>query len=119
MSDATRLSAPVPPGATMGILGGGQLGRMLALAAARVGLKTHIYSPPNEDAPAFQVSDAQTRAAFNDTVAMASFADACDVVTFEWENVPVASVEHIAGTRPIFPSARTLGVTQDRLFEKR
>ena len=119
MSETKRLPAPVPPGGTIGILGGGQLGRMLALAAARLGLKTHIYSPPNEDAPAFQVSDAQTQAAFDDPSALTTFAEACDAVTFEWENVPVASVEHIAGTRPIFPSARTLGVTQDRLLEKR
>jgi 5-(carboxyamino)imidazole ribonucleotide synthase len=119
MSETKRLLAPVPPGGTIGILGGGQLGRMLALAAARLGLKTHIYSPPNEDAPAFQVSDAQTQAAFDDMAALVSFAEACDVVTFEWENVPVASVEHIAGACPIFPNAKTLGVTQDRLFEKR
>jgi len=119
MSEAKRLLAPVPPGGTIGILGGGQLGRMLALAAARLGLKTHIYSPPHEDAPAFQVSDAQTQAAFDDTGALTSFAEACDVVTFEWENVPVTSVEQIARRRPILPSAGTLSVTQDRLFEKR
>ena len=118
MSDMKRLVAPVPPGGTIGILGGGQLGRMLALAAARLGLRTHIYSPPDEDAPAFQVSDAQTQAAFDDEAALAAFAGACDVVTFEWENVPVASVEHVAQARPIFPDARTLGVTQDRFLEK-
>ena len=118
MTDAKRLSTPVPPGGTIGILGGGQLGRMLALAAARLGLKTHIYSPPNEDAPAFQVSDAQTTAAFDDNAALTKFADACDVVTFEWENVPVATVERIATTGRIFPSATTLAVTQDRFTEK-
>jgi 5-(carboxyamino)imidazole ribonucleotide synthase len=118
MSDAKRLSAPVPPGGTIGILGGGQLGRMLALAAARLGLKTHIYSPPNEEAPAFQVSDAQTLAAFDDKAVLTKFAQACDVVTFEWENVPVATVEHIAKTRMVNPSAKTLGVTQDRFDEK-
>jgi 5-(carboxyamino)imidazole ribonucleotide synthase len=118
MSDTKRLSTPVPPGGTIGILGGGQLGRMLALAAARLGLKTHIYSPPNEDAPAFQVSDAQTLAAFDDKAALTKFAQACDVVTFEWENVPVATVEHIAQTRPVSPSAMTLAVTQDRFDEK-
>jgi len=118
MSDVKRLLAPVPPGGTIGILGGGQLGRMLALAAARLGLKTHIYSPPNEDAPAFQVSDAQTLAAFDDKAALTKFAEACDVVTFEWENVPVATVEHIAKTRAVYPNAKTLGVTQDRFDEK-
>jgi 5-(carboxyamino)imidazole ribonucleotide synthase len=118
MSDPKHLLAPVPPGGTIGILGGGQLGRMLALAAARLGLRTHVYSPPDEDAPAFQVSDARTRAAFDDKAALARFAEACDAVTFEWENVPVASVEHIARTRPIFPSGKTLAITQDRLLEK-
>jgi 5-(carboxyamino)imidazole ribonucleotide synthase len=118
MSDTKRLLAPVPPGGTIGILGAGQLGRMLALAAARLGLKTHIYSPPNEDAPAFHVSDARTQAAFDDKMALSEFAGVCDVVTFEWENVPVGSVEHVAQTRPIYPNASTLGVTQDRFFEK-
>jgi 5-(carboxyamino)imidazole ribonucleotide synthase len=110
--------APVPPGGTIGILGGGQLGRMLAMAAARLGLKTHVYSPPNEDAPAFQVSGAQTRAAFDDNAALARFAQSCDAVTFEWENVPVGTVEIIAGIKPVFPSAATLRVTQDRFDEK-
>ena len=118
MNDTKRLSTPVPPGGTIGILGGGQLGRMLALAAARLGLKTHVYSPPNEDAPAFQVSDAQTLAAFDDKAALTKFAEACDVVTFEWENVPVSTVEHIAKTRAVYPSAQTLAVTQDRFDEK-
>ncbi|HWE05098.1 MAG TPA: 5-(carboxyamino)imidazole ribonucleotide synthase [Rhizomicrobium sp.] len=118
MSDAKRLSTPVPPGGTIGILGGGQLGRMLAMAAARLGLKTHIYSPPNEDAPAFQVSDDHTSAAFDDKAALTKFAQACDVVTFEWENVPVATVEHIAQISSILPNAKTLGVTQDRFAEK-
>jgi 5-(carboxyamino)imidazole ribonucleotide synthase len=118
MSDAKRLSTPVPPGGTIGILGGGQLGRMLALAAARLGLKSHIYSPPNEDAPAFQVSDAQTLADFDNHAALTKFAEACDVVTFEWENVPVATVEHIAKTYAVYPSAKTLAVTQDRFDEK-
>jgi 5-(carboxyamino)imidazole ribonucleotide synthase len=102
----------------IGILGGGQLGRMLALAAARLGLRTHIYAPPNEDAPAFQVSAAQTVGAFDDEAAFAKFAQACDVVTFEWENVPVATVETIAQIKPVFPGAATLGMTQDRLTEK-
>lgn len=118
MSAARRLSSPVPPGGTIGILGGGQLGRMLALAAARLGLKTHIFSPPNEDAPAFQVSDARTQAAFDDKSALGKFAQACDVVTFEWENVPVATIEAVASIKPVFPNASTLGVTQDRLTEK-
>ena len=75
MSDAKMLSTPVPPGGTIGILGGGQLGRMLAMAAARVGLKAHIYSDV-ADAPAFQVCDAHTVAAYEDEAALAKFAKA-------------------------------------------
>ena len=118
MTSTPSRNAPVPPGGTIGILGGGQLGRMLALAAARLGLKTHIYSPPGEDAPAFQVSAAQTQAMFDDKAALTNFAGACDVVTFEWENVPVTTVEAIAASKSVFPSAATLGVTQDRFEEK-
>ena len=118
MSVTKRLVAPVAPGGTIGILGGGQLGRMLALAAARLGLKAHVYSPPNEDAPAFQVSDAQTCAAFDDAAALTAFARGCDVVTFEWENVPVATMEAIAAIVPAYPCAKTLAVTQDRFEEK-
>jgi 5-(carboxyamino)imidazole ribonucleotide synthase len=118
MSASQPLTDPVPPGGTIGILGGGQLGRMLALAAARLGLKAHTYSP-EDDAPAFQVSAARTLGSFDDRAALQSFARDCDVVTFEWENVPVGTVETIARTKPIFPSAATLGITQDRLTEKK
>jgi 5-(carboxyamino)imidazole ribonucleotide synthase len=104
----------VPPGGTIGILGGGQLGRMLALAAARLGLKCHIYSP-EEDAPAFQVADKHTRGSFDDMEALEHFAKACDVVTFEFENVPAETIARIG---PVFPSAATLRVTQDRFEEK-
>jgi 5-(carboxyamino)imidazole ribonucleotide synthase len=104
----------VPPGGTIGILGGGQLGRMLSLAAARLGLKTHIYSPES-DAPAFQVSAARTIGAFDDRHALATFAQACDVVTFEFENVPAETIE---GFERVFPSAATLRITQDRFEEK-
>jgi 5-(carboxyamino)imidazole ribonucleotide synthase len=107
----------VPPGGTIGILGGGQLGRMLALAAARLGLKTHIYSP-EADAPAFDVSAAHTCTPFDDKRALEAFAAACDAVTFEFENVPVRSVDIISATAPVFPSAATLAVTQDRFEEK-
>jgi 5-(carboxyamino)imidazole ribonucleotide synthase len=107
----------VPPGGTIGILGGGQLGRMLALAAARLGLKTHIYSP-EDGAPAFQVSSAHTQASFDDKAALETFAAACDVVTFEFENVPARTLDIIAASKPVFPSAATLAVTQDRFEEK-
>jgi 5-(carboxyamino)imidazole ribonucleotide synthase len=87
---------------------------MLALAAARLGLKTHIFSP-EADAPAFQVAAAHTRAGFDDKEALAAFAKACDVVTFEFENVPA---ETLAPLGTVYPSAMTLRITQDRFEEK-
>ena len=79
----------LPPGSTIGILGGGQLGRMLAMAAARLGLKSHIYAP-EADSPAFDVAAAHTIAAYEDEARLAAFADAIDVATYEFENIPVA-----------------------------
>jgi 5-(carboxyamino)imidazole ribonucleotide synthase len=117
MSDAKPLSAPVPPGGIIGILGGGQLGRMLAMAAARLGLKTHIFSD-EEDAPAFQVCAARTVAAYDDEKALRQFAKACDVITFEFENVPADTVALLSGITPANPNARALAVAQERLEEK-
>ena len=82
-----RLATPLPPGSTIGILGGGQLGRMLALAAARLGFKCHIFAP-EDDSPAFQVAAAHTVAGYDDFAALAAFARKVDVVTYEFENVP-------------------------------
>ena len=113
----SKLAAPVPPGGTIGILGGGQLGRMLALAAARLGLKTHVFCH-DAQAPAFQVSDAHTLGDFNDLAALSTFAKACDAVTLEFENVPAATVAHIAALKPMQPCANALKVTQDRVDEK-
>ncbi len=115
---AASCLAPVAPGGTIGILGGGQLGRMLALAAARLGLKAHIYCDES-DAPAFQVAAARTKAGYDDSDSLAAFAAACDVVTFEFENVPAATAAALARHKPIFPPARALAITQDRLDEKR
>ena len=105
------------PGATIGILGGGQLGRMLAMAAARLGLKSHIFAP-EADAPAFNVAAAQTVAAYDDEKALGEFAEAVDVVTYEFENVPIACAEYLSERRPLRPNARALALTQDRLPEK-
>ena len=102
---------------TIGIVGGGQLGRMLALAAAELGLKTHIYCPET-DCPAAHVSSACTAAAYDDEAALSAFAAAVDVVTYEFENIPVASVAHIAATKNVFPSAKALKIAQDRFEEK-
>jgi 5-(carboxyamino)imidazole ribonucleotide synthase len=117
VSGGKTLSAPLKPGATIGILGGGQLGRMLALAAARIGLKTHIYSDETESC-AFLVASATTRAQYNDEKALAEFAGACDVVTFEFENVPEATVQNLASHVAVAPNARALAVAQDRFLEK-
>jgi 5-(carboxyamino)imidazole ribonucleotide synthase len=105
------------PGATIGILGGGQLGRMLAIAALKVGLRTHIFAPESE-VPAYDAAAARTIAAFDDEAALARFAEAVDVVTFEWENVPTATLEFLAERLPVRPGARALALTQDRLTEK-
>ena len=80
----------LPPGSTIGILGGGQLGRMLAMAAARLGLKSHIYAPES-DSPAFDVAAAHTIAAYSDEKALAAFAKSIGVATYEFENIPVAT----------------------------
>ena len=105
------------PGATIGILGGGQLGRMLAMAAARLGLKSHIFAPDVES-PAFDVASANTVASYEDEPALARFAESVDVVTYEFENVPIACAEFLSERRPLRPNARALALTQDRLPEK-
>jgi len=106
------------PGATIGILGGGQLGRMLALAAARLGLKCHVYSPPDADSCAFAVASASTCAPYEDYGALAAFADAVDVITYEFENVPAKTAAFLAQRRGVLPDPAVLAKTQDRLVEK-
>ncbi|MGN6489284.1 MAG: 5-(carboxyamino)imidazole ribonucleotide synthase [Devosia sp.] len=108
---------PLPLGSTIGILGGGQLGRMLALAAARLGMKTHIYCPDSAS-PAFDVTPNRTVAAYDDEAALAAFAAAVDVVTYEFENVPARTAEFLSGLKPLRPGANALAVAQDRLAEK-
>jgi 5-(carboxyamino)imidazole ribonucleotide synthase len=111
------LEKPLTPGGTIGIIGGGQLGRMLALAAARLGLKTSIYND-TADVPAFQVTPHATVGAYDDLQKLATFADACDVVTFEFENLPAHAIAHLGEHVPVRPGAHALAVTQDRLSEK-
>ncbi|WP_184243543.1 5-(carboxyamino)imidazole ribonucleotide synthase [Novosphingobium chloroacetimidivorans] len=106
----------IPPGSTIGILGGGQLGRMLATSAAQLGYRCHIYAP-EPDSIAAEVSHAFTQAEWSDTVSMAAFARACDVVTYEFENVPVTPLLTL-GTVPLLPHPRALETAQDRLTEK-
>jgi 5-(carboxyamino)imidazole ribonucleotide synthase len=108
---------PLPLNSTIGILGGGQLGRMLALAAARLGFRTHIYCP-DPQSPAFEVTPHKTVAAYDDEAALAAFAAQVDVVTYEFENVPARTAEILAGLKPLRPGARALAISQDRLIEK-
>jgi 5-(carboxyamino)imidazole ribonucleotide synthase len=115
MPDAARFR-PLPPGSTIGILGSGQLGRMLAMAAARLGLKTHIYC--EDSGPAFDVAARTTRAGFEDTAALTAFAKTVDAVTYEFENVPIATAQHLNGLLALHPPPKALEVAQDRLTEK-
>lgn len=105
------------PGSTIGILGGGQLGRMLAVAAAQLGYRCHIYAPPGDNI-AFDVAADSTIAAYDDIDALKAFAKACDAVTFEFENVPVLPLKTIARDVPIYPPIKALEVAQDRVEEK-
>lgn len=111
------MSDSLPLGATIGILGGGQLGRMLALAAARLGFRTHIYCP-DAQSPAFEVTPHKTVAAYDDERALAVFAAEVDVVTYEFENVPAATAAYLAERKPLRPGAKALAISQDRLAEK-
>ena len=104
-------------GATIGILGGGQLARMLALAAAPLGLRCHVYSPERNSC-AFDVVHASTCAAYEDEHALARFANAVDVITYEFENVPAKTAAFLAKRKPVMPDPRVLETTQDRLIEK-
>lgn len=106
----------LPPGSTIGILGSGQLGRMLAMAAARLGFKCHIYS--DVSGPAFDVAAACTVAAYGDEAALADFARAIDVATYEFENIPVATVRFLSELVPVRPGMKALACAQDRLNEK-
>ena len=107
----------LPLGATIGILGGGQLGRMLSVAAARLGYKTHIFEP-SANPPAAEVAHALTTAPYDDSAALARFAASCDVITYEFENIPTAALDTLEALRPIRPNRRALAISQDRLLEK-
>ncbi|WP_340265054.1 5-(carboxyamino)imidazole ribonucleotide synthase [Sphingobium mellinum] len=108
----------IPPGSTIGILGGGQLGRMIAIAAAQLGYRTHIYAPETSG-PAADVSPRWTQGAYEDGGALAAFADGVDVVTYEFENIDPAAIEVLATHGLVRPGAQALRVAQDRIAEKR
>ena len=117
MSTATDRPAPLQPGATIGIAGGGQLGRMLAIAAGRLGFRTIIFDP-DAQCPAAQMANAVTAASFDDEDAIQAFAAACDVATYEFENIPVGFVAAVGAQTPVYPPAMALEIGQDRLVEK-
>lgn len=107
----------LPPGSTIGILGGGQLGRMLALKAAEMGYRTHIYCPET-DSPASAVATHTTLGAYTDIAALTRFAQGVDVVTYEFENIPAAPVAALAAETDIFPPPTLLATSQHRVLEK-
>jgi len=109
---------PLPPGSTIGILGGGQLGRMIASAAAQLGYRTHVLAPDRESVAA-QTASSLTRADYHNRIVLADFAAQCDVVTYEFENIAAAPVEWLAECVPVRPSPRSLAASQDRAAEKR
>ena len=104
-------------GATIGILGGGQLGRMLAIAAARLGFRCHVYAS-DDDSPAFDVVRHHTCAPYEDRASLAEFADAVDLITYEFENVPAETADYLAARRAVLPDPAVLAHLQDRLIEK-
>ena len=107
----------IEPGATIGILGGGQLGRMTALAATALGYRCHIFCPL-KDSPAKQATPLATTADYDNKLALGRFAKAVDVVTFEFENVPADTAEFLAERKPVRPGPRALRIAQDRIQEK-
>jgi len=107
----------IEPGGTLGIIGGGQLGRMTALAAARLGIDCHFYCPEAES-PAFAVTKSHTCAAYDDLEALARFAEAVEIVSFEFENVPAESVRAAAEKVPVRPGWGVLEIAQERVAEK-
>ncbi|GAA4438571.1 5-(carboxyamino)imidazole ribonucleotide synthase [Bremerella cremea] len=111
------MSQPILPGATLGVLGSGQLGRMFAIAARRMGYRVHVLSPET-DTPTGQVADVEVTASYDDLDAVARFAQQVDVVTFEFENVPLTTVDVVSKYVPVRPAGRVLHTTQHRLREK-
>lgn len=112
------MTEPLPTGATIGILGGGQLGRMLSVAASRLGFRTHIFEP-GTNPPAADVAHAVTTAGYDDVQSLIAFAKSVDIVTFEFENIPTEALDVIESVATIYPGREALRTSQDRLIEKR
>jgi 5-(carboxyamino)imidazole ribonucleotide synthase len=111
------MTLSLPIGSTIGIIGGGQLGRMLSVAASRLGFRCHIYEP-GTNPPAGQVADQVTTAAYEDEAALRAFGSSVDVITYEFENIPTAALDLLQDLAPIHPGREALRVSQDRLTEK-
>ena len=111
------MAAPILPGSTLGILGGGQLGRMFCIAARNMGYKLNVLDP-DPDSPAGGIADDHIEAAYDDVQALDYLARTSDVITTEFENIPAASMSHLAASRPVFPSANVLEIAQNRNREK-
>lgn len=111
------MTEPLKPGATIGILGGGQLGRMLSVAAARLGFRTCVFEPVG-DCPASHVANYHFKADYSDIDALTQFAQSCDVVTYEFENIPATALDTVETITPIHPNREALTTSQDRFLEK-
>ncbi|MGH1415593.1 MAG: 5-(carboxyamino)imidazole ribonucleotide synthase [Pelagimonas sp.] len=111
------MTTPLTPGSTIGILGGGQLGRMLSVAASRLGFKTHVFEP-SANPPAADVAHRVTTASYEDADALRAFAETVDVITYEFENIPTSALDLLETLRPIRPGREALRISQDRLTEK-
>ena len=111
------MRTPLPPGSTIGILGGGQLGRMLASAAAELGYRTHVLAPDAESVAA-QTASSFTRADYHSRIVLDEMAARCDVVTYEFENIAVEPVAYLATKVPVHPAPQALSIAQDRALEK-
>ena len=112
-----HMTGMLPLGATIGILGGGQLGRMLSVAASRLGYRTHIFEPA-ANPPAAHVADRLTTAGYDDLTALAAFAASVDVITYEFENIPTTALDVLEASHQVRPNRRALAVSQERLAEK-
>jgi 5-(carboxyamino)imidazole ribonucleotide synthase len=109
---------PLPPGSTIGIVGGGQLGRMLAMAAAQLGYRCHVYAPDQAPPPAAEVAAEWTRGAWDDEAALSRFGRTVDVATYEFENIDAGPLDALEAEVPLWPPRRALEIAQDRLAEK-
>ncbi|MFV0298817.1 MAG: 5-(carboxyamino)imidazole ribonucleotide synthase [Hyphomicrobiaceae bacterium] len=116
MMPSSSFKAPLPPRSVIGILGSGQLGKMLAQAASRLGFRTHVYG--DDSGPAFDVAGSHSVGHYESLHRLDEFASTVDVVTYEFENVPVAAAEHLSTRVPVRPNARALSIAQDRIAEK-